>query len=979
MAVSVKHAPDKNKGVSSLGAPTRASGGSHLLTQKWKVMDWLTDQDSSSRATAVIVTWKLFLRRTSKDADGKERTEDSTATRTVTFGIGTTEHSQSLDNFVADDGRTFTRASFYPIGGYVLRGVSASVQTKNNVGRGKLEPGSTLWFTKPRAPEISEGEFDASSGRVTFTIETDPGEDRRERHYTKQRIVVYDSQTNKTIRDYSETVTRTTGTLSHDVPDYREIPAGHHVRVTVSATAYGYAGTSETTWKSFYYCMPGKPTIRAQKDASGVSRAVIVDTLKSGAADPTGRAVLGLITNNRTVNKPGEPIAPVDGVRLVKLVSSPYFDKSSIPATADWQETDVVDNGSCTALSIPVAELMPEAGTMTWIRVKSWHIGENVLWRYSDAAPVSMLYRPAPTAADDVITVWNGDPANSRNSLDLSSDGTSVVAWLYWAPSGSTDDSTYSQVSWSTDPDAWQSTTGPKVSDVTWTTGTGSWTWTDPDTQQRKTWTKRAKIIINGLKEGETVYVRARRVLEGESGTSYGGWSAIRSAIPGIPPSDVVLSTPSVVATGAGIPCTWDYTGGTQARWMVQAVLNQSIRTLASGDGVTRQVELSPSVYGDSVNANGGVMLRVGVSTGGELEYSPWNTVNIAEPPTIAISTSTVAVQPATFDVECTGKCDLACTLTANGTTVQEPWGTRSQLEGDTVWTGTVTPEWADPEDEGDPYTATVELPAGLDLVDLASYRLDVTATDEMGLTASQTAELDVDWARKAPYPTGCLTVTPTSTVDDDGVAHRECALSIASGFGAATDLFELYRVTQDGAELAVGGIAAGWSGTDPYAPFGTGAATAYRIALRTADGDVSWHDVPYEIAFDAMRLDFGEAYVEMPYNIEVSDSFAKDVETRKHLDGTVEGYWNEGARRTGKLSTVLPTDTHADEIAALRAMARYAGAVYVRTPDGHAYAADVQVSDAASSARTVTVELSTAEVASGGFTAVENETEGGE
>lgn len=979
MAVSIKHAPDSKKGVSSLGAPTRASGGSHLLTQKWKVMDWLTDQDSDSRATAVIVTWKLIMWHITKDSKGKEKKEDATATRTVTFGIGTTEHSQSLDNFVADDGSTFTREKFYPRGGYILRGVSASVQTKNDVGRGKIEYGATLWFIKPRAPEISDGEFDASSGRVTFTIETDPGEDRRERYYTKHRIVVYDSQTNETVRDDTTTLTRTSTTVSHDVPGYRQIPPGHHVRVTVSATAYGYAGASETTWKSFYYCMPGKPTIQAKKDGGGVSRAVLVDTYRSGAADPAGRAVIGLNTNNRTVNKPGEGIAPVDGVRLVKLVSSPYFDKTKIPATADWQETDVVDNGHCTAMSIPVAELMPDPGTMTWVRIKAWHIGENVLWRYSDPSPVSMLYQPAPTAADDVITVWNGDPENSANSLDLSSDGKNVVAWLYWAPTGSTDDSTYSQVSWSTDPDAWQSTTGPKISDVTWTTDTGSWTWTLPGTSTRKTWTKRAKIIINGLKEGETVCVRARRVLEGESGTSYGGWSNIRKAIPGIPPSDVVLSTPSAVATGAGIPCAWDYTGGTQFQWLLQAVLGGNIRTLASGDGVTRQTELTPDTYGDSVNANRGVVLRVGVSTGGEFEYSPWNTVNIAEPPTLSISTSTVTAQPATFDVECTGKCDLACTLTANGTTVQEPWGTRSQLEGDTVWTDTVEPEWEDPEDEGDPYTATVELPAGLDLVDLASYRLDVTATDEMGLTASQTAEIDVDWARKAPYPTGCLTVTPTSTVDDDGVAHRECALSIASGFGAATDLFELYRVTQDGAELAIGGVAAGWSGTDPYAPFGTGADTAYRIALRTADGDVSWHDVPYEMAFDAMRLDFGEAYVEMPYNIEVSDSFAKDVETRKHLDGTVEGYWNEGARRTGKLSTLLPADTHADEIAALRAMARYAGAVYVRTPDGHAYAADVQVSDAVSRARTVTVGLSTAEVASGGFMAVADETEGGE
>ena len=60
---------------------------------------------------------------------------------------------------------------------------------------------------------------------------------------------------------------------------------------------------------------------------------------------------------------------PVDRVRLEYLVNVPYTEESQIPADAGWQAGDVMDNGDCTALSMPVAELMPERGNHTWDRV----------------------------------------------------------------------------------------------------------------------------------------------------------------------------------------------------------------------------------------------------------------------------------------------------------------------------------------------------------------------------------------------------------------------------------------------------------------------------------------------------------------------------------------------------------------------------------------------------------------------------------
>ena len=94
------------------------------------------------------------------------------------------------------------------------------------------------------------------------------------------------------------------------------------------------------------------------------------------------------------------------------------------------------------------------------------------------------------------------------------------------------------------------------------------------------------------------------------------------------------------------------------------------------------------------------------------------------------------------------------------------------------------------------------------------------------------------------------------------------------------------------------------------------------------------------------MRFDWQGGSLELPYNLSIGDSYKKDVDIRKHMNGSVDGYWNRGVERTGSLSSDLIRLTQQDEINAARALARYTGPVFVRTPDGSAYEADVQVSD---------------------------------
>ena len=63
-------------------------------------------------------------------------------------------------------------------------------------------------------------------------------------------------------------------------------------------------------------------------------------------------------------------------------------------------------------------------------------------------------------------------------------------------------------------------------------------------------------------------------------------------------------------------------------------------------------------------------------------------------------------------------------------------------------------------------------------------------------------------------------------------------------------------------------------------------------------------------------------------------------------MDGSSAGYWNQNIERKGSLSTDIISIIQPDEVDKARQLGRYAGTVFVRTPSGSAYEADVQVTD---------------------------------
>jgi hypothetical protein len=82
-----------------------------------------------------------------------------------------------------------------------------------------------------------------------------------------------------------------------------------------------------------------------------------------------------------------------------------------------------------------------------------------------------------------------------------------------------------------------------------------------------------------------------------------------------------------------------------------------------------------------------------------------------------------------------------------------------------------------------------------------------------------------------------------------------------------------------------------------------------------------------------------------------------------EYLDGSTDAFFNQGIRRTAKLSTDVLRLEDADTIAAVLDLAHHVGPAFVRTPTGAAYEADVQVESVAPTSQLAAVSVNATEI----------------
>lgn len=934
--------------------------GTRTIVMKWKVPTSLTKAGTKKRTTSLDEKFTL------KDDKGKViayRFTHNTNERDTSYSINLASFEPTTTNY-ADNaiGSMFsgafpgtstrvTRSSFYPVTSTKLASVVGSVRCCNTYGKATYR-NKTYTFGVPDKPTISALTQTEEEGHIQFTITAfDDGGSKKERYDTQYQIVVYDDRVKKNTTDTTSSFTeaKKEWTTQLDVTDRQQLTYDQYVKVSVKARSRGYAGDSAwTAPKTLVVSYPAATTFAGNPVVSGVS----------GNPTATDKVTIPIKTNTSTNH-------PVTGVRLQKLVNVTYDKVNRIPGTADWQDTGMVDDGHCTALAIGVSEVLPEAGRHTWVRVKSWNQFEDMFYRYSAPIMLKDLEANLPTAEDDDVAILAIEPDDG---------GTSIALTLGWNADGE-DDSTGTEVSWSTNENAWRSTSGPETHQFTWSDGQLVWPPVGEALtpgQTRITYLDSAVIHVDGLTEGTLYHFRARRYMEGEDVTTYGEYSETAGSMPVSSPGSVGITCAQYITSGSDLSVAWNYdSAAAQTMWQViTGEVTEVTETTHSGsEDVTGTEVTHYRITGDAaivasgtdsngacviqwsrlaefIGDDGTIPLAVTMGTGGVPTTSDATIVRVVEPPDLTLTVpETLTAQPLQIGLSSATMPDVTIVVRADvappgGST---PFGSYDQQEGDAVWSAAIRPEWVAGTGAN---TVTVTVPTTRDIHDNGTYVITARATDpETGISGEDvTATFAVAWARHAPELPDDMSITPYDEVDDEGTRRRGCRIQLAPATGAIdTDTYDVYRQTPDGTYAIATGMPTDALIDDPYAPYG-GSEKGYVVALWTVDGDVEWDEYGYELPGRDLRIDFDNEYVELPWNVSLSDSYTKDFEARRKLDGSIDGYWNDGAERRASLSTDLMRIKEQDKAAAVRRLAQHSGPCFVRTPDGCAYMASVTV-----------------------------------
>ena len=592
-----------------------------------------------------------------------------------------------------------------------------------------------------------------------------------------------------------------------------------------------------------------------------------------------------------------------------------------------------------------------------------------------------------------------GEPTNVTCEL-TDTMGEVAIRWGWsWVQANS------AEISWSQNPNAWESTEEPSTYTIT-NLNEGFWR-------------------VSGLETGVTWYFRVRLANITNDAASYGPYSDVRSmdlssapAVPVLTLSDGVITNDGSV-TAAWVYVTTDNTPQAYAE-ICQLSGNSYTNIIAHTTG-EQHITLDAEEMGWTSGNEYNLCVRVTSESGKESEWSDPVTVYVAEPLTCTITSTSLTSQTIVVDYHPTATPsgapeDLVINAYTFGDAMDNTAGTYAFTITDGVWT--YNSEEIDPQDYGmyssttsgsftvaltvDPETATenaltvmpltatitgagsggtttltierlyeykMERPDGEpqdgyegetvailsqmgeaqmsvnDLIgaldDGAYYRLIATVSDDMGQSASASTDFIVRWSHQAGIPGGTV-----STNGSVCVITPTAPAEYASG-----DVCDIYRLSADKPALIISGGTFGTAYVDPYPAIGEG--MGYRIVHRTVNGDYitannqpAWTDLIDEAVLNeyCIIIDFNGERVVLPYNIGLNSRWTKDFKVTSYLGGAQQGDWNPVVTRTATYTVSLLSGD--DTIMAVRRLADYHGICHIRTPEGSSYNCNIDVSE---------------------------------
>jgi hypothetical protein len=597
-----------------------------------------------------------------------------------------------------------------------------------------------------------------------------------------------------------------------------------------------------------------------------------------------------------------------------------------------------------------------------WSNETAYAIGVTAYQGKYTSKPADGFTAYAITANMSSSTAYNGGSIPvAATDVTVSQSETTGEAILEW--SWSWNRATAAELSWSTNLNAWESTSEPSTYTVT---RLNSPLWR-----------------ISDLDVGVRWYFRVRLIQELADDVIYAPYSETVALDLSYAPQVPILTVSNAVITESGeVTLAWAYTstdGTPQALAEIcEATVTDGVVSYGSIIARTRSaasIDMTAERYGWATGETHYFCVRVTSGSGNTSEWSDPAQVSVADPVTCIIDTTSLANVTLAED---TPRTVLALTALPLTVTLAGP------ADDDTC---TVIVERAedyqmDRPDEavetgyaGEAVAIITQVgtdPFSIDLADLtgplddgARYRVVATVTDALGQRASDSRDFEVHWTHQAVIPEGTAVIDPDQLV---AVITPTAPAGYAEG-----DVCDIYRLSADKPRLVLGDCVFGTQYVDPFPAIGSEA--GYRLVYRTSTGDyitednsIAWLDLEAGLNVNYNIIDFGRGRVLLGHNISLSSSWAKDFKETRYLGGSIQGDWNPGVSRTGTIGGVVVTTDNPEAITALRRLADYPGICHVRTLDGSSYPADVQVSEDRSNAKLVSFRLNVTRVDSEGY-----------
>lgn len=472
---------------------------------------------------------------------------------------------------------------------------------------------------------------------------------------------------------------------------------------------------------------------------------------------------------------------------------------------------------------------------------------------------------------------------------------------------------------------------------------------------------------ITGLEAGNEYFFRVRATT---NDNQYSDWSEIVSIVVGKKPSaPTTWASSTVITTGTSESLTlyWihnseDASAQTEAEVEITVngvanVTNYVTKTDEDEEERTYSHDVDLSTY----KAGAKILWRV--RTKGVLdEWSDWSvqrTVDIYSPPTLTLTVPEIVTS---FPIHITGEYAAAnqiatgyhISITSNETyeTVDYVGNAKIVKSGEEVYS-----KYFDIHTDLD-----LKLyPSDIDLANNVTYAVTCTLSMNSGLTVTKLRQFDVAWTEAEYGLNAEIGIDPETLIAyicpycEDTNGNRLSNLTMA-----------VYRREYDGSftEIATDINSGSYIFvTDPHPALDY---ARYRIVgIDGNTGAISYYDVVEPVGEKSIIIQWAEAWsnfmsdsadvledppwagsmLKLPYNIDVSESYDKDVELVNYI-GREQPVSYYGTHITEAPTWNVDIDKRDEEtIYALRRLAKWMGDVYVREPSGVGYWATISVS----------------------------------